>query len=76
MINIVSCEVPEVVDKDEEDGNGDNSNTNHEEDIPVDDNKHCQVLLARESPDIVLFSASFSTAAINTLHYTTLACHD
>ena len=69
----MSCEVPEVVDKDEKDDNWDNTNTSHEEDIPVDDNKHCQVLLARESPDIVLFSASFSTAAINTLHYTSLS---
>ena len=60
MINIVSCEVPEVVDKDEEDDNGDNTNTNHEEDIPVDDNKHCQVLLARESPDIVFSILQYS----------------
>ena len=44
----MSCEVPEDVGKDEEDDNWDNTNTNHEEDIPVDDNKHCEILLARE----------------------------
>ena len=43
----MSCEVPEVVGKDEEDDNGDNTNTSDEEDIPMDDNKHCEILLAR-----------------------------
>ena len=59
-------EASEEVGKNKEDDKGDNTSTSHEVEVPVDGDKHIELIIRTLSQDFVIL---FSVSCIRVLHF-------